>query len=237
MKTSHSTPTQHPTPSAPLAARKTRVLLVDDHPLFLQGVTAVLTPQLDLTVCGQASNARDALRAVATLKPDLVLADVSLDGSHGIDLLKDLTAYHPGLRVIMLSMHDETLYAESAFRAGARGYVMKRLPSEHLLEAIRKVLRGGLAFSEVVTARMLNAASGRSDEPRLPTDRLSDRERQILEMIGQGMATRKIAETLHISIKTVQAHRENMKVKLELEDGLGLARFAVHWVESEQRAA
>ncbi len=236
MNSSLSTSAEHGTASHS-AARKARLLLVDDHPIFLQGVTAVLEPQPDLSVCGHATNTRDALRSVESLKPDLMLLDVSLDGSHGIDLLKDLKVYHPDLPVIVLSMHDETLYAESALRAGAKGYVMKRQPSQHLLEAIRKVLRGGMAFSEEITARMLNGASGRADGRNpLPTDRLSDRERQILELIGQGLSTRKISEALHISIKTVQAHRENLKVKLEMLDGLALNRFAVHWVETDRRS-
>lgn len=219
------------------APRKTRVLLVDDHPIFRQGLAALLKPEPDLTVCGHAVNAREALVAVATTKPDLALVDLSLAESDGIDLLKDLKAYHPRLPVIMLSMHDEMLYAESALRAGARGYVMKREPPQVLLQAIRKVLRGGMAFSDEATARMLHGVS-RSPRGRaeLPSDQLSDRQRQILEMIGQGMATRTIAEKLHISIKTVQSHRENLKVKLNLADGLSLTRFAVQWFESEEGA-
>jgi DNA-binding NarL/FixJ family response regulator len=232
-------PASDPTLASPASVRpqKKRLLLVDDHPIFRQGLATVLEPEQDLMVCGQAVNARDALKAVAASKPDLALVDVSLENSHGIELLKDLKAYHPNLPVIILSMHDEMLYAESALRAGAKGYVMKREPPEKLLEAIRKVLRGGLAFSDQIAARLLQvAASGSSGRAALPTDRLSDRERQILELIGQGIATRKIAESLHISIKTVQTHRENLKLKLELADGLSLIRFAVHWLESEEQS-
>ena len=227
------------TPSSPSATGgKSRVLLVDDHPIFRRGLAALLAPEPDLAVCAQAVSAREAMAAVAASHPDLAVVDVSLEGSHGIDLVKDLRVQHPDLPVIVLSMHDEMLYAESALRAGAKGYVMKRAPAEQLLQALRKVLRGGLAFSDEVTTRMLQRTARRPDARNsLPTERLSDRERQVLELIGQGVATRKIAETLHISIKTVQTHRENLKVKLELADSLSLTRFAVHWVESEPRAS
>ena len=232
LQTSHSTPLQDGNP--PLA--RARLVLVDDHPIFLQGVNAVLQTQPDMTVCGQATNAHDALRAIEILKPDLVLLDVSLEGSHGIDLIKGFKSIHPGLRIIVLSMHDEALYAGSALRAGAQGYVMKRLSSQHLLAAIRKILGGGMAFSEDVTSRALQFSAGRTSGRNAQlTGKLSDRELQILELFGQGMSTRKIAETLHLSIKTVQTHREHLKAKLELVDGLSLIRFALLWVESERR--
>jgi DNA-binding NarL/FixJ family response regulator len=212
------------------------VLLVDDHPIFREGLTTVIEREADLTVCGHAVNAHEALALVETLRPDLAVVDVSLNGSHGLDLLKDLRLRHPQLPVVMLSMHDELLYAESALRAGARGYVMKREPTQVLVQAVRKALRGELAFSEAVTTRMLAGLAGRRrGRTSLPLDRLSDRERQILELIGQGLATRAIAQQLHLSIKTVQTYRDHLKEKLELKDGPSLVRFAVHWVESGQR--
>lgn len=217
-------------------AKKARVLLVDDHPVFRRGLASLLDPERDMVVCGEAGNAREALQAVDALKPDLAVVDVSLPGSHGIDLIKDIKAHHPDLPVIILSMHDEMLYAESALRAGAKGYVMKSETLEYLFAAIRSVIRGGLAYSQQVTERMLQGSMHNPGTPiRLPLDRLSDRERQILEMIGQGIPTSMIAQMLHISIKTVQSHRENLKEKLEVDTGLGLTRFAVHWLESDGR--
>jgi DNA-binding NarL/FixJ family response regulator len=214
-------------------APKVRVLLVDDHPILVEGLTASINNQPDLMVCGSAPSAREALKAVENLKPSLAVVDISLLDSHGIDLANDLAARHPELPVLVLSSHDETLYAERALRAGAKGYVMKRQPMDKLLEAIRKVAQGGLCFSEAITARVLNRfSSSRSGQPTLPMDRLSDRELEILELTGHGRKTREIAEALHVSMKTVQAHREHIKEKLELSDGLTLTRFAVNWVES-----
>lgn len=220
-----------------LTSTKLRVLLVDDHPILVEGLTVSINSQADMMVCGTAPSARAALQAVASLKPQLVVVDISLEDSHGIELAKDLAAYHTGLPVLMLSSHDETLYAERALRAGARGYVMKREPMQKLLEAIRKVAKGGLSFSEAITARVMNRfSSARSEKRVLPLDRLSDRELQILELTGQGRRTREIADVLHISMKTVQAHREHIKEKLEVEDGLTLTRIAINWVESKDQA-
>ena len=213
------------------------MLLVDDHPIVREGLGRVIDQEADLVVCATAENSHEALRAVATAKPDIAVVDVSLDGSHGIDLVKELKLRHPDLAVLMLSMHDETLYAERALRAGAKGYVMKREPPQKLVQAMRKVLRGGLYFSEAVTARMLERVSGvRSKEVPLPMERLSDRELTVLELIGQGHTTRQIGSELHVSMKTVQAHREHLKEKLELPDATSLARFAVRWVESEGKS-
>jgi DNA-binding NarL/FixJ family response regulator len=216
---------------------RARVLLVDDHPIVREGLARVIDQEADLVVCGTAVNSHEALQAVVASSPDIAVIDVSLDGSHGIDLVKDLKIRHPDLAVVMLSMHDETLYAERALRAGAKGYVMKREPPQKLLQALRKVLKGGLFFSEEVTARMLERVSrAQSKDVPLPMERLSDRELEVLERIGSGRTTRQIADELHVSMKTVQAHREHLKEKLELPDATSLARFAVHWVESEGKS-
>lgn len=216
-------------------AHQLRILLVDDHPILLEGLTASINSQADMTVCGSAASARAALQLLPSLKPNLLIVDISLEDSHGLELVKDLAAQHPEFPVLILSTHDETLYAERALRAGARGYVMKREPMHKLLAAIRKVASGGLFFSESTTARLLNRfATSPSEQQKLPVDRLSDRELEILELTGQGKRTRQIADALHISIKTVQAHREHIKVKLEMEDGVALARFAINWVESRE---
>jgi len=225
------------TERARAAIRKARVLLVDDHPIVREGLARVIDQEPDLTVCGTAVDARQALAAVESSAPDVAIIDVSLNGSHGIELVKDLKARHPGLHVLMLSMHDESLYAERALRAGAKGYVMKREPPQRLLQAIRGVVAGGLYFSEAVTASVLEHVAGtRRGSSALPMDKLSDRELQILELIGQGRTTRQIAEELHVSVKTVQAHREHLKEKLQLDSATTLARFAVNWVESERAA-
>ena len=215
--------------------RKSRVLLVDDHPIVREGLARVIDGEADLAVCGTAVNARQALAAVEATAPDIAIVDVSLDGSHGIELVRELKARHPGLNVLMLSMHDESLYAERALRAGAKGYLMKREPPQKLLQAIRGVAAGGLCFSDAVTASVLEHVAGtRRGAALLPMDKLSDRELQILELIGLGRTTRQIAEELHVSVKTVQAHREHLKEKLQLDGATALARFAVNWVESER---
>lgn len=237
-RSSRKTPPLPTPPVPPSRTGRVRILVVDDHPILVEGLTASINSQHDLEVCGSAASAREALRAVAELKPGLVVADISLHDSHGIDLTKDLVAQHPGLPVLVLSTHDEALYAERVLRAGAKGYVMKREPMTKLLEAIRKVAQGGLYFSEAITARMLNRFSGSRDRQQaLPVDCLSDRELVILEFIGRGRRTREIAQDLHISIKTVQAHREHIKEKLQLRDALSLTRFAVNWVESDAAPA
>jgi DNA-binding NarL/FixJ family response regulator len=216
--------------------RKAQVLLVDDHPVVREGLTRVIEQQADLTVSATAASVREALDAVSASLPDVVVVDVSLDGSQGIDLVKELRARHPKIPVLMLSMHDETLYAERALRAGAKGYLMKREPPQKVVQAIRKVLSGGLSFSETVTAWMLESFSGsKARQEPLPMERLSDREIEVLHLIGQGRTTRQIAEALHLSMKTVQAHREHIKEKLQLPDATSLLRFAVHWVDSDRR--
>jgi DNA-binding NarL/FixJ family response regulator len=219
------------------AHARARVLLVDDHPIVREGLAGVIAQEADLVVCAAVASGPEALTAVGASQPDIAIVDVSLDGSHGIELAKELKTRHPTLPILMLSMHDEALYAERALRAGAKGYVMKREPPQKLLQAVRKVLRGGLSFSEAVTARMLErvSRSGAAEVP-LPMERLSDRELQVLELIGEGRTTRQIADELHVSMKTVQAHREHLKEKLELPNAASLARFAVQWLEAEGRS-
>ncbi len=217
--------------------RRAQVLLVDDHPIVREGLTRVIDQEPDLAVSGTAVNARQAIDAIAASRPDIAVVDVSLAGSHGIDLVKELRVRHPEVPVMMLSMHDESLYAERALRAGAKGYIMKREPPQRLLHAIRKVLAGGMYFSEAVTDRLLqSASSNQRGDAQLPMERLSDRELEVLELIGLGRTTRSIAEQLHLSAKTVQAHRAHLKEKLNLTDAASLVRFAIHWVESGRGA-
>ncbi len=236
MNRSNSPNARPPAAPAPRQSGKARILLVDDHPLVREGLSVTINDQPDLEVCGHAASASQALESVAALHPGLVVVDLTLENSHGIDLVKDLRIQHPGVRVLVVSMHDEILYAERAVRAGARGYLMKKEPPEALVEAIRKVLRGELYFSESIILRMhheLTGAAGR--EPKTsPVSRLTDRELTMLEAIGRGAKTRQIAADLHVSMKTVQAHCEHIKKKLELPDFAALTRFAVHWLDTEQ---
>lgn len=233
MKTAH---TRHSTPARADSDRpfgKARILLVDDHPVVREGLSVAISQTSDLEVCGQAGSASQALQAVAALRPDVTVIDLSLNGSNGLDLLKDLRTQYPEIRVLVFSMHDEMLYAERAARAGARGYLMKKEPPEQLLEAIRKIHRGALAFSETLVWRLhQEISSGKRQSVASPVARLTDRELAVLEAIGRGRKSREIAADLHVSVKTVQAHCEHMKDKLELPDFMSLVRFAVHWLDT-----
>lgn len=223
-----------------MATSKSRLLIVDDHPVVRQGLAELLNQEPDFTVCGQANNAVQGLSAARTLSPDLAIVDLSLRGSSGLDLIKDIHAFLPKLPVLVLSMYDETIYAERALRAGARGYVMKHEAAESVFTAIRRLLAGQFYVSEAMNSRMVHRfASGRAPTPGAADggkdmiDSLSDRELQVLQLIGQGKGTRLIAEELHISVKTVETHRAHLKEKLRLPDASGLVRFAIEWVHRE----
>ncbi len=219
------------TGTAPTA--KARILVVDDHPIVQEGLAAVINRESDMVVCGSAASAREALEAITKSKPDLALVDVSLESSHGVELVKDLTSRDMKVPVLMLSTHDEALYADRSLRAGARGYIMKREPHRKLLEAIRKVLRGEFYFSDAMTSTLLQElSSSPAGKPSQPLQRLSDRELQVMEEIGRGRRTSEIAATLHLSVKTVQTHREHIQKKLALPDFVSLTRYAVQWVEN-----
>jgi DNA-binding NarL/FixJ family response regulator len=223
----------------PPVAQRRRILLVDDHPITRQGLAALIRPEPDLEICGEAESAADALSAVDRCKPHLAIIDLSLPGRGGLDLIKDLVAMHPGLPTLVLSMHDEALYAERALRAGARGYLMKAAGGpEVVVEAIRHVLQGHIWVSPAVSARILEnvATRPRPTAQAVPADspvsRLTDRELEVFELIGQGTGTRAIAARLRVSVKTIEAHRANLKSKLGVKDAPGLVREAVRWVES-----
>ncbi len=214
---------------------KKRVLLVDDHPIMRHGLAQLIRMEPLLDVCGEAGNAMDGLAAVGRLMPDIVVVDLTLPDKTGLELIKDIQAMHPGTRCIVLSMHDENLYAERALRAGARGYVMKEMAAETLILAIHRVLGGGIYVSETMSSRMLEQVSGhRGKVSAAGIDQLTDRELEVLEMIGKGTATKLIAEHLNISARTVEAHRSHIKDKLGLTDGPALMRYAVQWVENQK---
>jgi DNA-binding NarL/FixJ family response regulator len=207
------------------------IYIVDDHPIVRKGLADLIEQEPSLAVVGEAASADEAIREIPRTPPDLVILDMSLHGTSGLDLLGHLRARVPGIRVLVLSMHDETLYAERAIRAGARGYVMKHEATGSILAAIRKVLAGDIYLSEEMTSRALERALvGGSLEPCSPLDILSDRELQVFELIGQGNATTQIARKLHLSVKTVETYRAKIKQKLGLSNGIDLVRHAVQWV-------
>jgi DNA-binding NarL/FixJ family response regulator len=209
-----------------------RLILIDDHPIMRHGLAQLLRMEEGLEVCGEAGSAREGLAAVERLQPDVAIIDLTLPDKSGLDLLKDIHAMFPGTRCLVLSMHDESLYGERALRAGARGYIMKEAAADHLVSAVRKVLAGGIYVSDGMAARMLEQMSGaRGKGGAAGTDTLTDREIEILDMIGNGIATKMIAERLGISPRTVEAHRAHIKEKLGITDGAALAKYAVQWVE------
>jgi len=210
-----------------------RILLIDDHPIMRHGLAQLLRMEEGLEICGEAGSARDGMIAIENLKPDLVILDLTLPDKHGLEALKDIHALHPGLNCLILSMHDEALYAERALRAGARGYIMKEVAADHLVTAVRKIISGGVYVSETMAARMIaqfSGARGRATTSGIET--LTDRELEVLALIGAGSATKHIAERLGISARTVEAHRAHIKDKLTITDGPALVRYAVQWVES-----
>ncbi len=214
-------------------ARK-KILVVDDHPIMREGLAQLINHEPDLTVCGDAETAEQALTAVQSLQPDLVLADITLPGKNGLEFIKDLQAMRPDLAVLVLSMHDESLFAERVLRAGGRGYIMKQEGGKKLMGAIRQVLAGQIYVSEKMSARILENFSGRrSDSGASPIEKLTDREFEIFQLIGRGKGSRDIAEQLHISVKTVEVHRANMKEKLQLKTAPELVRHAVRWIETQ----
>ncbi|HTV40809.1 MAG TPA: response regulator transcription factor [Candidatus Sulfotelmatobacter sp.] len=216
------------------AQKQKRILIVDDHPMMRQGLAQLIGLERDLAVCGEAENAGSALNAVSALKPDLVLADISLPGKNGLELIKDFQAIQPGLPVLVISMHDESLYAERVLRAGGRGYIMKQEGGKKLMQAVRQVLEGKVYVSEKMSAGILENLSGRrAGMEGSPMEKLTDRELEIFQLIGQGKGTQDIAETLHLSVKTVDVHRANIKTKLKLKSASELIRYAVRWTESQ----
>ena len=213
---------------------KKRILVVDDHPMMRQGLAQLVGAESDMTICGEAENAESALDCLKTLKPDLVLADISLPGKNGLELIKDFQALQPGLPVLVISMHDESLYAERVLRAGGRGYIMKQEGGKKLMHAIRQVLGGQIYVSEKMSALILEIFSGRRGSAEgSPVETLTDREFEVFQLISEGKGTRDIAEKLHLSVKTVDVHRTNIKKKLKLSSASELIRFAVRWSESQ----
>jgi DNA-binding NarL/FixJ family response regulator len=210
-----------------------KILLVDDHPLLREGLARLIGAQVGFTVCGMAATVQEALALVDSEHPDLIITDLILPGRNGLELIKDLGATHPHLPVIVLSMHDELMYAERVLRAGGRGYVMKDTPPERLVQAINVVLAGGVFASQALADHFLQTLvpARCSPKPSFPLERLTDRELEVFELIGQAKGNQEIATQLHISPRTLDAHRAHIREKLGLADGNELIRYAIRWVE------
>ena len=210
---------------------KSRILIVDDHPLFCEGMGRMIDRHPSLVVCGQAPDAASAMKAVAELKPDLVLVDISLVGTNGIDLIKSLKAKHNEIPILVVSMHDESLYAERALRAGAQGYIMKNQPIQIVRAAIFKVLSGDVFLSEKMSTSVLaKLLLGKKDESVSSVEQLSDRELQVFQMLGEGKSSRQIAEALDLTIPTIHSFRNRIKEKLQFQNATELVQHANQWV-------
>ncbi len=213
---------------------KTKVLLVDDHPLLRQGIAQLINQEKDLVVCGEAEDGNKAMQAIASTHPDIVISDISLKSASGIELLKDIKIHYPKLPVLMLSMHDESVYAQRALRAGAAGYITKQEATEKVLVALRRVLSGQVYLSDALGTKMLNQmVGGRGQINSSPMEALSDRELEVFCLIGEGNGTRQIADKLHLSVKTIESHRAHIKEKLSLTTANELVHQAIQWAQSE----
>lgn len=234
---SRGEPAPHPSSdsghSSSSAAAARRLLIVDDHPLFRHGLSDLINAESDLETCGEADSAPLALDAIRRLTPDLAIVDISLKGTNGIELVKSIKAEHPKLPILVLSMHDESLYAVRALRAGARGYVMKQEAMERVMTAIRDVLKGAVYVSPAMSERLIHEFVETGSGGQSVTERLTDRELEILQLIGEGRGVQEIAQELNLSAKTVETHRAHIKEKFNFKTARELARFAVQWVDQQ----
>ncbi|HEV3276515.1 MAG TPA: response regulator transcription factor [Terriglobia bacterium] len=218
--------------------RKRKVFVVDDHPIVRQGLAQLINREPDLVVCGEAGDSHSARQAITTVKPDILVLDISLSGPDGIELLKTIRQREPGLPVLVLSMHDESIYAERALRAGANGYIMKQEAAEKVLMAVRRILDREVYVSERVANKMLHQHIGRSTTvTQSPLDDLTDRELEVFRLIGHGYGTRQIAEELYLSVKTVESYQAHIKEKMAFHSARELVQHAIQWVISEKQAS
>lgn len=227
-----------PAKTTPNADQRSKhsVLIVDDHPVVRQGLAQLINQEKDLEVRGHADDAYQAMQAIKEIQPDMVIVDISLKGTSGIDLVKDMKIQYPNLPILILSMHDESLYAERALRAGAKGYIMKHEATERVITAIRRVLAGEIYVSDTMAAKMVSKlATGAAPKGASPVECLSDRELEVFRLIGEGHKTRDVADKLHLSVKTIETYRAHIKEKLGFKDGNELFRFAVEWLNSEMK--
>ncbi|HOP85778.1 MAG TPA: response regulator transcription factor [Syntrophorhabdaceae bacterium] len=214
--------------------KKNKILIVDDHPIVRKGLSQLINQEEDLIVAGEAEDAQSALDFLKKIKPDLAIIDISLKGIDGIELIKKIKERYQDIPMLVVSMHDESLFAERALRAGAKGYIMKQEAIEKMMEAIRKVIRGEFYISENVSANIVKKfIDGKQVEKNSPLEILSDRELEVFHLIGEGYKTRQIADMLHVSVKTVESYRSNIKEKLNLKNATELIKHAIHWVEGK----
>lgn len=218
-----------------MSDKKERVVIVDDHPLFRERLAQLINHELDMEVCGEAEDAGQGIQLIRSSSPDLAIVDITLKGSSGLELIKSIKALSIGTPVLVLSMHDEALYAERALRAGATGYITKHQAADEIIVAIRRVLAGEVYLSERMTASFLKSLTtgGVKNIPR-PVDRLTDRELEVLELIGNGRTTREIAETLKLGVATVDTYRARIKEKMNFQNATELQHFAVRWVRERE---
>jgi len=220
-------------PSPDESSRK-RILVVDDHPMMRAGLTQLINKQSSMVVCGEAGGPVEALALIPHHQPDLILADLTMKSGGGLDFIKDARALHENIPILVVSMHDEKIYAERCLRAGASGYIMKEESAAHLIAAIQRVLDGGVYLSETMSARVLKSVSGtKLRNADSPLQKLTDREFEIFQLIGRGKTTSEIAQQLHISPRTVDVHRAQIKEKLQLKSGTALVHYAVQWFGQE----
>ena len=207
-----------------------RVLIVDDHPIVRQGLRWLIEQEADLVVCAEAGNAAEAMDQLVKSKPNLMLVDISMKGPDGLELTKSIRSLRPTLPILIVSMHDETLYAERVLRAGAKGYIMKEEVAQNMIEAVRRVLAGDIYISDRMRQRILRGVAGQRNAPNVfSVERLSDRELEVFRLIGQGRSTRQVAEELHLSVKTIETYRAHIKEKLSISNATELVRQAVQW--------
>ena len=216
-----------------MSEKKERVVIVDDHPLFRERLSELINHELDMEVCGEAEDARQAIELIRNTSPDLAIVDITLKGSSGLELIKGIRELPTAIPVLVLSMHDESLYAERALRSGAAGYITKHESAENVLLAIRRVLAGEVYLSGTLTSVFLKGLTGGLKTSQ-PLDRLTDRELEILELIGRGRAGRQIAETLQLGVATVDTYRARIKEKLNFRSGTELQHFAIRWVRDRE---
>ncbi len=214
---------------------KKGIFLVEDHPVFRYGISQLINQQDDMAVCGESDNVRSAAAMIYSGKPDLILLDLSLNGASGLELLKEMTSGQSGIPVLVLSMYEESFYAERVLKLGARGYIMKRETFESVIKAIRLVLDGKVFVSEAVSDKILNRFTGKSDISESPVNRLTTRELEVFQLIGNGFKTSKISQALNLNINTINTYKERIKEKLNLNDYSELIQYSIRWMQNEKK--